>query len=126
MQDGGGCVSVWNCIADGARSPLLMYSGKLNGDAYVKAIEEALPLFVENIFDSSNQNWMFMYDNALSRRSKYTLKWFENKGIKIMKWPAVSPDLNPIENLWDLIDKKLKKMKPANVKELEQIIQTIW
>ena len=43
-----------------------------------------------------------------------------------MKWPSVSPDLNPIENLWDFIDNELRKMKPTNVKELEQMIQTIW
>ena len=66
-----------------------MYAGKLNRGAYVKVIEEALPLFIENTFDSSNQNWMLMHDNAPSHRSKYTLKWFENKGIKIIKWLAV-------------------------------------
>ena len=36
------------------------------------------------------------------------------------------PDLNPIHNSWDLIDKKLKNTKPTNVKKLEQMIQTIW
>ena len=97
---------------------LIMYFGKLNGDASVKVIEEVLLLFIENTFDSSNQNWMFMHDNAPPHRSKYTLKWFENKGIKVIKWPVVSPDLNPIENLWDSMDKKLKKLKPINVKEL--------
>ena len=126
VQGGGGCVSVWGCITGGARDPLVMYSGKLNRGACVKVIEEALPSFVENTFDSSNQNWMFMHDNAPSRRSKCTLKWFENKGIKINKWFVVSLDLNPIENLWDLIDKKFKEMKPINVKELKQIIQPIW
>ena len=47
-----------------------------------------------------------MHDNAPSHRSKCTLKWFESKGIKIIKWFSVSPILNPIEHLWDLIDKK--------------------
>ena len=106
---GGGCVSVWGCIADGARCSLVIYSGKLNEGTYVKVNEEVLPLFIENTFDSSNPNWMFMHDCAPSHRSKYTLKWFENKGIEIIKWPAVSPDFNPIENLWDLIDKKIEK-----------------
>ena len=89
VQGGSSCVSVWDCVADDARSPSVMYAGKLNGGAYVKVIEEALPLFIENTFDSSNQNWMLMHDNAPSHRFKYTLKWFENKGIKIIKWLAV-------------------------------------
>ncbi|CAF4779046.1 unnamed protein product, partial [Rotaria socialis] len=36
------------------------------------------------------------------------------------------PDLNPIENLWDHIDKKLTQMKPTNATQSEQMIQTIW
>ena len=126
VQGSSGCVSVWGFIADGARGPQVMHSGKLNGGACAKVIEETFPLFIENTFDSSNQNWMFMHGNAPSRRSKYTLKCFESKSIKIIKWFAVSPNRNPIENIWDLIDKKLKKTKPTNVKELEQMIQTIW
>ena len=71
VQGGGGCVSVWGCIAGGARSSLVMYSGKLNlnGGAYVKVIEETLPSFIENTFDSSNQNGIFMHDNVPSHWS---------------------------------------------------------
>ena len=116
---------VWGCIAGGARGPLVMYSGKLNEGTYVKVIEEVLPLFIENTFDSSNLNWMFMHDNTPSYRSKYTLKWFENKGIKIIKWPAVSPDFNPIENLWDLIDKKLKKITQPMLKNWNGYFYTL-
>ena len=83
-----------------------MYSGKLNGGAYGKAIEKALPLCIANTFDSSNQNWMFMHDNTPSCRAKHTLKWLENQGIKTIKWPAVSPHIDSIENLWDFIEKK--------------------
>ena len=74
VQAGGGCVSVWDCVAGGARGPLVMYSGKLNGGACVKVIEEALPSFIGNTFDSSNQNGISMHDNVPSHRSKCTLK----------------------------------------------------
>ena len=56
VQGGGGSISVWGCMAGGARGPLVIYSGKVNGPAYVKIIEEALPSFIENAFDSSNKN----------------------------------------------------------------------
>ena len=44
----------------------------------------------------------------------------------MLKSPATSPDLNPIENLWEYIDKKLQKMKPKNIDKLQQMIQDIW
>ena len=56
-----------------------------------------------------------MHDNAPPHRSNHTLEWLENKSIKVMKRPAISSDLNPIENLSDLIDKKLKKMKLTKI-----------
>ena len=54
VQGGSDCVSVWGCIAGGARGSLVVYPGKLNGSAYLKVIEEVLPLFIENTFNSSN------------------------------------------------------------------------
>ena len=61
--------------------PLVMYSGRLSGRSYVQVIEEALSLFVENTFDSSNNDWVFN-DNAPPHRYDYAVKWFESKGIK--------------------------------------------
>ncbi|CAF2057629.1 unnamed protein product [Rotaria magnacalcarata] len=55
MQGGGGGISVWGCMVGGARGPLVIYSGKVDGPAYVKIMEEALPSFIENAFESSQQ-----------------------------------------------------------------------
>jgi hypothetical protein len=126
VQGGGGCVSVWGCISGGARGPLVLYSGSVDGPAYIKIIEEALPMFIENTFGSSNKEWMFMHDNAPPHRSKYSNQWFKNNSIPLIKWPATSPDLNPIEWIWDYIDKQLRKMKPKNVIQLQQMVQDIW
>ncbi|CAF4907448.1 unnamed protein product [Rotaria socialis] len=90
VQGGGGSIRSGGCMAGGARGPLVIYSGKVDERAYVKILEEALPSFIENAFDSSNKNWMSMHDNALPHQSKYTMKWFQDKCIKAMKWPAIS------------------------------------
>ncbi|CAF4934189.1 unnamed protein product, partial [Rotaria socialis] len=41
VQGGGGTVSVWGCMSGGARGPLMIYTGRLNGPAYIKTIQDA-------------------------------------------------------------------------------------
>ena len=66
-------------------------------------------------------------DNVPPHRSAYSMKWLKNNHhINVRKWPAISPDLNPIESLRNYIDKKLQKVKPKNIDELQQMIQDIW
>ena len=64
MQGDGEHVSVWGCMSGGTRGPLAMYFGKVNDPTYIKIIEEAVPTFNENTFNSSNKKWVFMQDNA--------------------------------------------------------------
>ena len=113
-------------LSGGARDPLVIYSGKVNGPVYIKTIAEAWQTFIENAFDSSNKQWVFMQDNATPYRLAYSMKWFKNNHINKLKWPATSSHLNSTENLWNYIDKILQKMKPKNIDELQQMIQDIW
>lgn len=50
----------------------------------------------------------------------------EKLGIKSLIWPGNSPDLNPIENLWHNIGRKITKKSPKSVLELQTVIESVW
>ncbi len=77
-----------------------------------------------------------MQDNAPIHRARKSKLWFQENGIEVMEWPSYSPDLNPIENLWALLKKKIYKVYPDldSLKgkgdeaetQLFQILQMAW
>lgn len=54
-----------------------------------------------------DEKWYFQHDNATPHTAKRSLQAFEDGEIEAINWPANSPDLNPIENIWSIIDKQL-------------------
>ena len=65
-------------------------------------LEKVLPKLIEE-----KPSFVWMQDNASIHQSKETLGFFELHEIPRLRWPARSPDLKPIENLWGIITRKL-------------------
>ena len=66
-----------------------------------------------------------MNDNAKWHTAKIVVNWRAKKKIPCMRWPAQSLDLNPIENLWSILKRKIsaRRYKIHNIEEMQQVVQ---
>ena len=60
------------------------------------------------------KDFIFQQDNDPKHVAKKSIKFFNDSNIKLLEWPAQSPDLNPIENLWYILDSKIPLDKREN------------
>ncbi len=71
-------------------------------------------------------DFLFQQDLAHAHTAKGTKSWFNDHGVTLLDWPANSPDLNPIENLWGIVKRKLSDTRPNNADDLKTPIKATW
>jgi hypothetical protein len=82
---------------DPIRAP--KYSAKVHvWGAIGKGVKELI--FINGNIDSGK---VLMQDGAPAHRSRYTTEFIRSQGLEILPWAAYSPDWNPIENLWSIL-----------------------
>ena len=68
-----------------------------------------------------------MHDGASCHQAKRIKTWLDNQNIGVLgPWPGQSPDLNPIENLWTVVKRKVSNMKPTSLLQLCDAILKVW
>ena len=84
---------------------------------------EALPFFYEQ------PNQIFQKDNVRCHVSERAINWFDGNGVVLLPWPAKSPDMSPIEYMWDIIGQRLKSLyqhSPSSLDQLYQRLEEQW
>ncbi len=71
-------------------------------------------------------DFIFQQDLAPAHTAKGTKSWFNDHGVTVLDWPANSPDLNPIENLWGIVKRKMRDTRPNNADELKATVKETW
>ncbi|KFM65571.1 Transposable element Tc1 transposase, partial [Stegodyphus mimosarum] len=117
-------VMVWGAIAYHRRSQLLRIVGNLNSNRYIREVlqPEAVP------FLQSLPGAVFQQDNARPHTARIVKSFFAAQQVQLLPWPACSPDMSPIEHVWDVIGRRLARdPRPvASADELWVRVQTIW
>ena len=72
------------------------------------------------------QRCIFMHDNDPKHTLGLIKDWLKRKRIQTIPWPPYSPDFNPIENLWDELERRVKNHQPKNSTQLELLVIQEW
>ncbi len=71
-------------------------------------------------------DFIFQQDLAPAHTAKGAKSWFNDHVVTVLDWPANSPDLNPIENLWGIVKRKMRDTRPNNADDLKATIKATW
>lgn len=120
---GGGSVMMWAAISVDGRTDLVHVQGNLTA---VRYRDEILQRHLIPAIDVRRQ--MFQHDNARPHTARVTVDYLAQNNVPVLPWPSKSPDLNPIEHLWDLLDRRVRRRQPQpqTLEQLRNALQDEW
>ncbi len=105
-------VMIWAAMSSAGVGPLCFPKSTVNTAIYQEILEHFTLPSAEKLYGDAN--FIFQQDLAPVHNAKGTKSWFNDHGVTVLDWPANSPDLNPIENLWAIVKRKIRDTRPNN------------
>jgi hypothetical protein len=115
------------CISHDGKLELVTIQGNLTGDQYIRDVLQPVvfPHFDNHPLATRH---VYMDDNARSHRSRAVTAYRQSEAVTSVPWPAMSPDLNPIEHIWDMLGRRIlaRESPVQNICQLEAALLREW
>ena len=117
----------WGCMTWDGVGYACKIDGKMDAELYVQILDEDLQASLQH-YNKFPDDIIFQQNNDPKHTSKKAQTWFEDDQIKVLPQPAQSPDINPIEHLWNHLKRKLGEYKipPKGILELWERVEGEW
>lgn len=103
---------------------LELIEGIMDQDVYLDILPEPMLHSADLLF--GRDNWLFQQDNDPKHTARRVKEWFIDHETPVLPWPSQSPDLNPIENLWSILDRKCRGRRCNSKEELQNFLLEVW
>ncbi len=117
-------VMIWAAMSSAGVGPLCFLKSTVNTAIYQEILEHFMLPSADKLYGDAD--FIFQQDLAPAHTAKGTKSWFNDHGVTVLDWPANSPDLNPIENLWGIVKRKMRNTRPNNADDLKAAIKATW
>ncbi|KAI5624640.1 hypothetical protein C0J50_15786, partial [Silurus asotus] len=122
-------VVVWGVMSSAGVGPLCFIKSKVSTAIYQEVLERFMLPSADQLYGDADFNFQQELPPAHTAKTRIISDWFleHDNEFTVLKWPLQSPDLNPIEDLWDVVEREIRIMdvQPTNLQQLRDAIMSI-
>lgn len=124
VKHSGGSLMVWGCMSAAGVGKLHFIEGTMDHKMYINILKENLNVSAEKL--GLQGNYIFQQDNDPKHTALNTRLWLLYNTPKQLNTPPQSPDINPIEHLWKVLEENIRRRHISNKKDLKEALQEEW
>ena len=117
-------IGIWGCFSSHGVGPMRLYDDTMDARLFTDTMARLMKPHALRMWP--NEEWLLHQDNASYHGSRAAKTWFHNNGVSLTPLPPYSPDLNPIENLWADLKRRVEARNARNMQELKEIVTEEW
>jgi len=124
VKHGGGSVMLWGSMAYSGVGNFEFIEGIMTKEVYLAILKRNLRDSARKL--SLGRQFVFQEDNDPKHTSKLVQSYIKKERITRLDWPPFSPDLNPIEHLWDVLGREVRKVSISSKQQLKDRLTHVW